>query len=173
MNAGILLIPFVFIRYILLYFINPSALKRLAVYAPLKTKVEKTMFYLYQITSLTMIVYLLFLRVKPMGVLFYTGVVVYGMSILLLALSVVHFANPNEQQMNQSGIYKFSRNPMYVAYFIYFLGCVLLTRSVVLLVLLCLFQLATHWVILSEERWCLKQFGSAYNQYTKKVRRYL
>lgn len=51
---------------------------------------------------------------------------------------------PDDRGICRNGLYRFSRNPMYVAYFIYFLGCVLLAQSVVLLLLVCVFQLSAH-----------------------------
>ncbi len=62
---------------------------------------------------------------------------------------------------------------MYVAYFVYFVGCALLTQSMVLLGTVIAFQVSAHWIILSEERWCLERFGEEYQRYSKKVRRYL
>ena len=38
--------------------------------------------------------------------------------------------------------------------------------------LVIMFQISAHWIILSEERWCLDRFGEAYEEYMKKVRRY-
>lgn len=75
--------------------------------------------------------------------------------------------------MKETGLYRLSRNPMYVAYFICFLGMALLTRSVLFLGLVAVFQISAHWVILAEERWCLEQFGERYRRYMGKVRRYI
>ena len=75
--------------------------------------------------------------------------------------------------MRRLGLYRLSRNPMYLAYFILFLGCVLLTQSLVLFGLLAVFQVSAHWIILAEERWCLETFGAAYQHYARRVRRYL
>ena len=72
-----------------------------------------------------------------------------------------------------TGIYRFTRNPMYVAYFVYFLGCVILTHSLILFLILMVFQISAHWIILSEERWCIRQFGDEYIKYMNKVRRYI
>jgi protein-S-isoprenylcysteine O-methyltransferase Ste14 len=88
-------------------------------------------------------------------------------------VSVSNFAKPAKNGINLKGLYRISRNPMYLAYFIYFLGCVLLTRSLVLLALLIVFQISAHWIILSEERWCIEKFGEEYLNYMKKVRRYI
>lgn len=75
--------------------------------------------------------------------------------------------------MRHKGVYRISRNPMYVSYFFVFLGCVLLTQSLPLLAALLVFQLTAHTVIRAEERWCLQTFGAAYERYCKSVRRYL
>jgi protein-S-isoprenylcysteine O-methyltransferase Ste14 len=60
-----------------------------------------------------------------------------------------------------------------VAYFVYFLGCVLLTRSLLLFAILLVFQISAHWIILSEERWCMEKFGEDYIRYMRGTRRYI
>ncbi|HQO42689.1 MAG TPA: methyltransferase, partial [Bacillota bacterium] len=70
-------------------------------------------------------------------------------------------------------LYRISRNPMYIAYFICLLGCVLISKSWALFTLLIVFQISSHWIILSEERWCIKKFGEEYMRYMNKVRRYI
>ena len=62
---------------------------------------------------------------------------------------------------------------MYLSYFLCFLGCALLSRSLILLGVVLLFQVSAHWIILAEERWCREQFGAPYEAYRKRVRRYL
>lgn len=88
-------------------------------------------------------------------------------------VSVANYAKPAENGINLHGLYQISRNPMYVAYFIYFLGCVLLTQSLILFAILLIFQISAHWIILSEERWCIERFGQVYLNYMNKVRRYI
>ncbi|WP_460648037.1 methyltransferase family protein [Lacrimispora xylanolytica] len=72
-----------------------------------------------------------------------------------------------------TGFYQISRNPMYVGYFIFFLGCCVLTRSWLLVASLMVFQVSGHWIIRSEERWCIEKFGQEYTSYMDKVRRYI
>ena len=87
--------------------------------------------------------------------------------------SVSNFSKPSENGINLNGLYRISRNPMYVSYLIYFLGCVLITQSLLLLAILVVFQISTHWIILSEERWCVNKVGEEYKNYMSKVRRYI
>ena len=147
-------------------------MKRAAFFAPLIGK-EKIAYWFYQVSTLLIFVCLFFLNTTTDPNWLYTGFATYGFGVLLCLGSVLSFARPAQNGINVKGLYRFSRNPMYVAYFIYFLGCVLLTQSLLLFTILLVFQISAHWIILSEDRWCMKEFGEAYKNYMNKVRRYL
>jgi len=172
MNAFLTVIPIVLIRYGLLNVINKEALKRASFFAPLIGR-EKVAFWVYQITTALILLYLLLLKIKADSEWFYIGLIIYSLGLVLYVVSIVNYANPKKNGINLNGLYRISRNPMYVAYFIYFLGCVLLTRSWGLLLLLITFQISVHWIILSEERWCIREFGEEYIKYMNNVSRYL
>jgi protein-S-isoprenylcysteine O-methyltransferase Ste14 len=172
MNAFLIVIPLILIRFGLLSILDKESLKRAAYFAPLLGK-EKVAYLFYQLSNSLIIVYLCFLKIRTDDYWFYIGIMIYGLGILLCIISVFDFAKPKENGINLKGLYRVSRNPMYVAYFIYFLGCVLLTRSLVLLVILIVFQISAHWIIRSEERWCIEKFGDEFINYMNKVRRYI
>lgn len=173
MPGLLLLLPFFLIRFGLLSLLNKSAVQRAAYFAPLAAQ-EKPVYWLYQLSNAAIVLYLIFLTVRRSPVwVFYAGLAVYAAGLTLLAVSVVNFAVPAANGFNKNGLYRFSRNPMYLAYFLYFVGCVLLTGSVLLLVFVLLFQITAHWIIRAEERWCLEKFGEEYRQYMRAVRRYL
>lgn len=172
MSGFLLLIPLVLIRYGLLWSSNKESLKCAAFFPPLIGK-EKTAFWFYQISTIFLFLYLCFLRINIDSIWFYSGSVVYSFGILLCIVSILNFAKPAKNGINLKGLYRVSRNPIYVSYFIYFLGCVLLTRSLILFALVIIFQISAHWIILSEERWCVKEFGEEYINYMEKVRRYI
>ncbi|WP_199414219.1 methyltransferase [Thomasclavelia ramosa] len=54
--------------------------------------------------------------------------------------------SPRNDGLNTNEIYRFSRNPMYMSYFIFFLRTVLLTQSIILFIILLLFQISIHWL---------------------------
>jgi protein-S-isoprenylcysteine O-methyltransferase Ste14 len=173
MNAFILLIPIILLRYGLLGILNKEALKR-AAFSPPVTDGEKAAAWFYQISNILMFLTLFFLKisVEPAWS-FYGGIILYSFGLISYMVTIVNYAKPKGSGINKNGLYRISRNPMYVAYFIYFLGCAALTRSWILLALLIVFQISSHWIILSEERWCTKEFGGEYLQYMKNVRRYI
>ena len=172
MNGFFLLLPFFLIRFFLLYFKNPKALLRAAHFAPMRG-MEKIAYYAYQLSNIAFFAALLFHTVLiDFSWKFYLGAILYIAGLCLCAITVINFSTPDRGELNTNGIYKFSRNPMYVSYFVCFLGMVLLTQSLILLGILLLFQVSSHWIILTEERWCMEKFGNDYRQYKEKVRRY-
>lgn len=173
MNGILLSVPFLLIRFMLLSALNKKSIGRAAYFAPVRGK-EKIAYYIYQVSNVVMFVYLLFLAVKAdFSWEFYVGLVCYLLGLCLCAAAMVNFSFPDDTGLNTNGIYKYSRNPMYVAYFVCFLGMAMLTQSLILFGIVCIFQISAHWIILAEERWCLGKFGVTYKQYMKRVRRYI
>ena len=169
----LLLIPFLLIRFGLLAVLNKEALQRASHFPP-RRKSEKIGYWVYQIFALAMYVFPLFLRIKfvPLA-LFSVGIAVYLTGEVLLTIALINFATPSTSGINKNGLYRISRNPLYVAYFVFFIGCVLITHSLLLLGIVLILQISTHWIILAEERWCVETFGDEYLNYMNSVRRYI
>ena len=173
MNGFYLLLPLLAIRFGLLSIINKKAIQRAGYFAPVQGR-EKISYYIYQLSNIGLFLYLFITKIKSdFSIYFYLGATCYCLGIVLCAVSVVCFALPNTEGLNINGIYQFSRNPMSIAYFVYNIGISLLTQSLVLFVISLIFQISSHWIILSEERWCIEKFGNTYKEYMKKVRRYI
>ena len=171
--GALLLLPFFLLRFGLRAYLDRAAVGSAAHFAPMWGG-ERAAYWVYQLSNIAILVRILFARVRTAPpLLFGGGLVLYGAGLVLLALSVAAFASPAERGVNRSGVYRLSRNPMYAAYFLYFLGCALLAQSPLLAALTLVFQFSAHWIILAEERWCIQQFGDTYVQYMKTVRRYL
>lgn len=172
MNGFLSILPLILIRFGVLNILNKNALKRAAFFTPMIGN-EKVAYLFYQVSNILILLYPFILKIKTDSYWFYVGLVIYALGIILCLVSVLDFAKPAENGINLKGLYQVSRNPMYVAYFIYFLGCCVLTRSWFLFAILMVFQLSAHWIIRSEERWCINKFGKEYIDYMNKVRRYI
>ena len=173
MHGILLLVPFFLIRFTLLSALNKKAIGRAAYFAPVQGK-EKIAYYIYQISNIAIFVYLICLKVKAdFSWKFYVGLVCYLLGLCLCSITIVNFSFPDDRGLNINGIYNFSRNPMYIAYFVCFSGMALLVQSLILFGIVGIFQISAHWIILAEERWCLGKFGGDYEQYMQSVRRYI
>lgn len=171
--AFLLMIPLFVIRFGLLGALDKNALARAAHFPPLEGR-EKLEFVVYQLSNAGIILGPLLMSVQTEPTyLFAAGCVVYGAGVVLLVASTVQFARPSASGLLEDGVYRFSRHPMYVAYFLYFLGCALLVQSVPLLVLVLTFQMSAHTIAKAEERECEEAFGEEYRAYCRRVRRYL
>lgn len=169
--AALLLIPFFLLRFGLMAWLDKSALPRAAAFAPMKGG-ERIAYWVYQLSNAALMVALFFLDFTG-GIWLWAGAVLYLEGCGLLAASVAAFCSPRESGINDQGIYRFSRHPMYVAYFFIFMGCAAMTASLLMLALTLCFQVSAHWIIRAEERWCVDEFGGEYLDYMKKVRKYL
>lgn len=173
MNGFLLLIPFLLIRFGLLGALGHGGIKR-AAHFPAMSGTAKTAYWAYQVSTASIFVLLCFLSVKlDFSWQFYWGINSYLVGLVLCAISIFHFAHPSNTGLNLKGLYSISRNPMYLSYFLCFIGCGLLTHSLILCATVLVFQISSHWIILAEEKWCIEKFGDAYNEYLKKVRRYI
>jgi protein-S-isoprenylcysteine O-methyltransferase Ste14 len=73
-----------------------------------------------------------------------------------------------------SGIYRFTRNPMYLGLTLSYAGLSLLADSAIaLLCLIPLLVIITYGVIKREERYLEVKFGEGYRKYKRKVRRWI
>lgn len=172
MNAGFFVIPLVIIRYALLAILSREALRRAAHFAPMD-KNEKWAYWVNMAAGFGMIIYPFFITAKTDTAWFWAGLGVYITGAALYIKAIVDYAKPKKSGINTGGLYRFSRNPMYAAYFIYFAGCAAMAQSALLLAILIVFQISTHVMVLAEERWCLEKFGDEYREYMKSVRRYV
>lgn len=167
-----MLSPFLLVRFGLLGLLDRQALVRASYFAPMEGR-ERAAYWAFQLMTALILALMLLLpvRMQPCSV-FILGVLLYLAGLALLGAAVVAYAHPADSGMNRGGVYRWSRNPMYVAYFLLFCGCALLTQSALMLAAAVVFQLAAHIIIRAEERWCLARFGREYAWYMRKVRRY-
>lgn len=77
------------------------------------------------------------------------------------------------QTLVVAGLYRYSRNPMYVAVAVILFGWATAFRSVGLLLYALAVILAFHLrVVLGEEPWLARRHGGAWEQYARRVRRW-
>jgi len=71
------------------------------------------------------------------------------------------------------GLYRYTRNPMYVGGLLTCLAAVARTANPVILVLSAVAAIVHHRIVLAEEKYLAAEFGDAWTEYCRKVRRYL
>lgn len=168
----LIVIPILLTRYLRTSLLNKEAVRRAAFFPPTQGP-EKPAYIVNIFTTLLLLVLPFFLRINLHGLMGIAGFGISLVSLVLYGISIIHFARPDAGGVNRTGLYAISRNPMYVAFFLYLLGGCMMTRSWLLLAVLAVFQVSVHFMILAEERWCSETFGEHYSDYQRQVRRYL
>ena len=91
---------------------------------------------------------------------------------------VVHHEHPSPYQPTRAivsnGVYRFTRNPIYVGFLTVVIAFAVGVNSVwVLVSIVPLFLLFHFGVVRPEERYLSAKFGSAYDEYRRRVRRWV
>jgi len=112
----------------------------------------------------------------PMGILF----LITGITTLILAATLFRKnknpVNPSgsTQLIICSGIYKYTRNPMYLSLTLIFTGISIITNAWFSFVLLFpLLLICQKGIIEREEKYLTRKFGNEYLNYKEKVRRWI
>ena len=109
------------------------------------------------------------------------GLVLVGIGFIISAWSVIEFirhgTHPDPRHPTtviiSDGPYRFSRNPIYVAFGLMHLGVGFASgRFWILCAVLPALMLIHHGVVLREERYLHNKFGSDYDRYRSAVRRW-
>jgi protein-S-isoprenylcysteine O-methyltransferase Ste14 len=82
--------------------------------------------------------------------------------------------SPKEQtSLQMKGLFRFSRNPMYVGVYATLLAAVMYTLNPILLLVGIFIVIVHHLIILAEEQYLRNAFGGEYDESCRRVRRYL
>jgi protein-S-isoprenylcysteine O-methyltransferase Ste14 len=114
------------------------------------------------------------------GIISWAGVLLCLAGLLLLLSSLVSFGRSfrvgidtdHPDKLVTTGVFAFSRNPIYVAFGFVLLGQFLVFPNWILLVYLVAALWLFHRQVLREEEYLKKHYGKEYSEYCSRVRRY-
>jgi len=152
-----------------------------------KTPINPVLFYTGKISGyLAWIILLLALSNIPViaecsiPALMYFSYVLLLTGLLLTVLSLVNLGQstrlglPQEETaLKINGVYRLSRNPMYLGFDLLTLSAMLYTLDIGVISLGVYSMVIYHFIILGEEKFLEQRFGNVYSDYRQKIRRYL
>jgi protein-S-isoprenylcysteine O-methyltransferase Ste14 len=120
-------------------------------------------------------------RLFQSAVIAWLGVVLCLVGVLILVLSLVSFGNSfrvgidvdQPGRLVTTGIFAVSRNPIYVGFFVFLVGQLLVFPNWIPLIYLVAGTVLFHRQVLREEEFMRQCYGHVYNDYCRHVRRYL
>jgi protein-S-isoprenylcysteine O-methyltransferase Ste14 len=72
-----------------------------------------------------------------------------------------------------TGIYRYSRHPIYLTLFFQLIGVGIATASWLFILLTVVFMILFHNSVAPEERGCLEKYGDAYREYMERTPRWI
>lgn len=120
-----------------------------------------------------LIVYAIFVPIKFGTIYFYLGLAIFIIGMLLYEISLINYTSTPVGKPVTRGLYKISRNPIYVFDYVLWIGIGVLTASWIVLLVKTIGSIAQHYLIIEEEYFCLEKYGESYKNYMQKIPRYL
>jgi protein-S-isoprenylcysteine O-methyltransferase Ste14 len=100
--------------------------------------------------------------------------------LIIIVISCINLGNSNRlglpvgnTKLKVTGLYKLSRNPMYLGFNLLTISSVIFTLNIVTALMGIYSILIYHFIILAEEKFLEERFGSEYIEYKKRVGRYI
>ena len=151
--------------------VNPQGAKR-AVDTSWYENKDKKFVVLTMTIWLGQIVYGIWTPLKIGTVWFNVGSVITIAGFILCTIANHNYMTAPLDKAITNGLYKISRNPLYLFSGIVMIGISIAAASWIMLVIIALYSTFNHQIIKSEERYCLKTYGDEYREYMKKTARY-
>ncbi len=119
------------------------------------------------------ILYTIFIPLSLNKYLLYSGLIIYIVGINTLIISIYQFAISAPNKIVNTGLYALSRHPVYLSFYLLFLGICISTSSFVLLILWIIHILLQHQIIKKEEADLHRFYGKSYENYCRQTKRYI
>jgi protein-S-isoprenylcysteine O-methyltransferase Ste14 len=122
---------------------------------------------------IALLLYSIFIPLKLETAWLYLGVIVYLTGTIFLHLFFTSVAATPLGSPFTKGIYRYSRNPMYVGMTLQFIGIGLATASWLFLLITFVMTIQLWQIVSVEESSCIEKFGNSYRNYMKLTPRWL
>jgi protein-S-isoprenylcysteine O-methyltransferase Ste14 len=173
-NAWILLLPY------LMNFIVLNVYARLMGQkgssrpnTPPLNETEKKLERILLLVFLAFIIISFFSPLKLGTAWLYIGLIVYVFGFIFSIVAGTTLSNTPLERPATKGLYRFSRNPIYLGTYLIFIGIGVACTSWLILLLLAVGIVLQDILIASEERWCLEKYGDSYREYMNRTPKWI
>ena len=169
---GWILIFLLYLTYSILLFIFPKDIVARLYGKSGRSKRQQVLISIGSMLAFAYFVLIIFTPLKIGSDVFTPGLALYFLGLVGFVVALFNFKNAPADQPVTEGLYRISRNPQQLSFFISFIGiCVAIGSWSALFIQMvsCLFF---HVRILAEEKACLERYGDSYREYMKRVPRY-
>ena len=134
---------------------------------------EKRLYGISQLIFWASVFYSFFLPLKLGTAWFYAGLLVYLSGLIFTIVAGTSLDNTPINRPATEGIYRISRNSIYLGTFLIFIGIGIACVSWLFLLLIAVFIVLYDILIAPEERWCLEKYGDTYREYMNRTPKWI
>jgi len=170
LNAWIFIIPLIVYWFTGIKFLFS---KRMPESPPPESRKDKILSMVLVVTMFFSFFYSVFVPFKLETIWFYIGLLVYLAGTFLIIISMINFATTPLEKPVTKGVYRYSRNPMFIGFFLVYLGVAIACISWVYLLITILFIILVYYMSPLEEAITLDHYGANYEEYMKKTPKWI
>ena len=137
------------------------------------TKTQKKISTFSTVIYILLLIYSVFLPLKLGTMWFYIGLPICLLGLIMFTIAIVSIANIPLDEPFTKGLYRYSRHPMYVTWFLILIGVGIASASWIFLLFSVVSAVPSFVLAIPEERSCLEKYGDAYREYMDRTPRWI
>jgi len=137
------------------------------------TKKEKIIMNAVFLPMVVSFVYAVFLPLQLGTIWLYSGLLVFTFGIVFTTVALLNFATSPKSKVITKGLYRYSRNPMYIGLLLMQIGLGIACSSWLYLLLTLVLMILLNTILSSEERYCFYRYGDDYRKYMNRTPRWI
>lgn len=119
------------------------------------------------------LIFSIFVPIKLDTWWFYSGLIIYLLGLVMVLLSSISLTTAPLGEPLSKGVYAISRHPMYLGFFLAYVGIGIACASWVFLLCALVWIVSWQFGVVEEERILLEKYGEAYRQYMNRTPRWI
>ena len=141
--------------------------------SPSFNKTEKIINNFGTVIWIILFIYSIFLPL-PLGTpLLYAGIALFVVGLITYEIAGIPWATTPIDEPITKGLYRYSRNPIYIGVFVQYTGIGIASASGLFLLLVVIQIALSVPTVPAEERFCLEKYGDAYHEYMNRTPRWI
>ena len=150
-----------------------KALYKKASASPPYNKTEKIINNLGTVIFIILFIYSIFLPL-PLGTpLLYVGIALFIVGLIIFEIAGIPWATTTINEPITTGLYRYSRHPIYIGVFVQYIGIGIASASGLFLLLIVVQIALSVPGVAAEERFCCEKYGDTYQKYMNRTPRWL
>ena len=170
-NAWILVIPILIIMFSDMKITSNRESGRIEDFK--LTKKENQLTYFVFLPMIVSYIYAIFLPLQPGTTWLYSGLILYVFGVVFTIITIQNFATTPKDMVITKGLYRFTRNPMYIGLILLQIGIGIACSSWLYLLLTVALIILLNANASAEERYCIHLYGDEYQKYKDRTPRWI